>query len=148
MANPKHVMSAGEIADLEAQRSELNSTLKAVGEYGEGTSRRGMVDTSGIKREIEAIDRKIEEGQAPKVSGKAKDALAEEARALEEKIKEGMPTRDELWAKRGEAPGIARKQLNWELRNASNIARWKQIKRRLEAGDPTCSNIEMLRKAK
>ena len=146
---PKHIMSAGEIADLEAQKQELKATLNAMGGgYAEGTSRRGMVDTAGIKREIEAIDQKIQSGQPKKVSGKAKDDIAKEAKALEEEIKEGMPTRAQMWARRGEHPGIVRKQLQWEQKNAERIARWKQLKRRLEPGDPTASNVELLRKAK
>lgn len=138
----KQVLSASEIAALKEESKEISATLNAANEHN-GSNK---IDKGALKRQQAHIDRLIHEGSAPKLSGKEKDKLYARAKELESKIKQGMPTRDQMWAKRGEHPGIVRHQRQWEARNARDIQEWKQIQRALEPGDPTASSIERLRR--
>ena len=144
----KHILSAGEIAALQEEKNEIDSTLNAVDkeQYGSGTHVRSSVDRGALKRQRDAVDRVIHEGSAGKISAAQKDKVASRAKELESQFTQGMPTRDEMWAKRGEHPGIVRKQKNWEERNSQKIQEWKQLRRQLNPDDPTASNIERLRK--
>lgn len=142
----KKILSAGEIAALKEEQQEIDSTLNAVEQQQYGAGARNAVDRGALKRQRQQVDKMIHEGSAGRISGTTKDKLAARAKELEGKFTAGMPTRDEMWAKRGEHPGIVRKQRNWEVRNADPIREWKQIQRQLNPDDPTASNIERLRK--
>ena len=147
-AKQKHILSASEVAALEDEKHEIDSTLNAMEkeQYGHGTHVGSTVDRGAMKRAKAHVDKLIHDGTPGKIAPATKDKLNKRATELEGVFTKGMPTRAEMWAKRGEHPGIVRKQMAWEKRNAGAVQEWKQIQRRLEPEDPTASNIERLRK--
>ena len=70
-------------------------------------------------------------------------AVSREQELLSE-ITEGMPTQAEM---RRSPPGAVSKHMNWETRNKAKIVEWKNLKRRLHAGenDPDAANLERYR---
>lgn len=143
----KQILSASEIQDLKQEKSEVESTLKALdGEgFGKGTPAE-MIDKGRLRAEADRLGQAIVNGTPGRISGVAKDNLVKEMKGLEASISDGMPTRDEM-RKPSDHPGIIRRNQEWEKRNRSNIERWKQGQRQLQPGDPTASNIERLRRA-
>lgn len=141
MATKKHLLSPSEKAALAEEKAELNETIDAMSK-GHGKN----IDVAAMKRQRDHYDQMIHDGSAGRMTGATKDKLSARAKELEGQFTSGMPTRDEMWAKRGEHPGIVRKQMGWEKRNAGSVQEWKQIQRRLEPDNPTASNIERFRK--
>lgn len=102
-------------------------------------------DKGPAQRSIGNINRLLE-GQAPvpTVSGPVKDALYTEKKRLAEKLREGMPTKEEMW--RG-GPHIVHRHMQWEKSNKDTILRYKNVARQLEpdSSDPDLANIESFR---
>ena len=140
-----YILSDGEKRALRDEKSELENTLKLAqsGEYGKGT--RAQVDENYLKNKIKHLDSELIKGSAKNLRGGDKDRLASEAKDLAERMREGMPTRDEM-LRPEKNPGAVMKHVNWDKRNKQNIQRWKQINRQLNPDDPTTSNIEKLRR--
>jgi hypothetical protein len=139
-------LSASEVEGLKAEREEIRETLKAADgtdRYGAGTRAEG-IDRAALQRQDARLRDAIEAGGPRKLSGSMKDKMADECRSLEEGIKHDMPTRAEMEDPRRH-PGAERKHLNWERKNIHNILKWKDLKRQLNPGDPTCSSVENIR---
>lgn len=111
--------------------------------WGEGTSR--SVDNAHVKRQIEHLNRAVASRTPKSLSGMEKDQIARRAREIEDRIKEGMCTKDEMLSPH-KNPGAVRKHFEWEKRNKNLIREWKLAQRKLEPNDPTVSNIERLRR--
>lgn len=143
----QHILSVNEVEGLKSEKRELESTLAALEKdgYGVGTQA-SSISKEGIQKQIKFLDRAIDQGSPKKMTGYSKDKIADEARVLEEKIRENMPSRDEMDNPRRH-PGVIQKQVMWEKRNALAIERWKQIQRQLNPQDPTCSSVEKLRRS-
>jgi len=137
------ILSQGEVENIKGLKQEAESNLREAKQYGVGTSATG-IDQSKIIAEIKHYDKVLAEGVAPKVRGSVKDDMRTEAKALQEKMQQGMPTRYEM-DNPGRCPGAVHKHLNWMKRNDSNVARFKEIQRTLEPEDPTATDIERLR---
>jgi hypothetical protein len=55
-----------------------------------------------------------------------------------------MPSREEMM-KPNMHPGAIEKHIRWEKQNVQNIARYKQLQRQLNPGDPRAGSVENLR---
>lgn len=140
----KEVLSANEKAGLLDSKRDLENQLKEAEEFGAGTAA-SQIDKSTIKKQIDRIDREIELREPPKISGTRKDELAKEARAIEEQVIQGMPTREEM-NHPAKHPGAVRKHLGWLKRNNHLIERYRRIQRLINPEEPDM--IENLRKDK
>ncbi len=148
MGKPKYIMSPSELQGLKSEEAEIRGVLRQLSEgAGAGTRAESAIDKGRLRKQAEMYHRKIQEHTPKRATGATKDKLAKEAKRLETQIKQGMPTREEMWNLK-KHPGAPHKNLSWEERNQARIQRWKQIQRRLEPGDSTASNIEKLRRAK
>lgn len=122
----------------EQQKKTLNSSIQAIRSIG----------TKDVEKEIFRIKRLIEEGTPKAIRSNTKNKLNREYNELLEKIKEGMPTYDEMWQTRN---GVVfgenvRKHREWERRNGKRIERLREIARMLDMHDVSLGSIERLRK--
>lgn len=141
----KRVLSPGEVNSLKEDKSEIEATLRSL-ESGDGAGTRGgQVDRVALQKQAEYLGRQIEQGAPGKLRGGDKDRLADRARELEAKIKEGMPSYDQMM-KPSRHPGIILKNKAWHDRTKTAQMEWKNIQRQLEPGDPSASSIERLRR--
>ena len=139
----REFLSPSELQGLKDEQAEIRSVIKEV-EEGAGTGSK-QADVGQLNREVRRIDKVIEERMPEKIHGIAKDNMAKEEKALEERIAEGMPTRDEMRYPT-KNPGAVRKHMEWDKRNAANISRYVYIQRQLRPDEP--KSIEVLRKEK
>ena len=138
-------LSPSEVQSLRDEKQELQATLNELQNgAGSGTSGSG-INIAGIKGEMARIDKAIEERTPEKPSSITKDRLEKEEKALEERIAEGMPTRDEM-ARPTKNPGAVRKHMEWCKRNQASIERYVQIQRTLRPMEP--KSIDVLRREK
>ena len=137
---PKQVLSATEVETLVSEKKELEGVIRDADEAGAGKS----IDRAQINRQIAHVDAQIREHTPSRISGPSKDRLASESKELAEKIKQGMPTRDEMM-KPSHNPGAIDKHIRWEKANAANIAQYKMIQRQLNPGDRSAGSVENLR---
>lgn len=145
-AKPKEVLSVNELGSLEQERAELERSLREGEGYGAGTKGE-QVDKVAIQRQIKRISQSILDGSPGKLTGKQADSLEREARQLEERFQEGLPTRFEM-AHPSKCPGAVRKHMKWLERNQNTgaVDRYRQIQRTLRPGEE--KSIETLRKDK
>jgi hypothetical protein len=138
------ILSYSEEMSLREEKQELEDTLRQAEEFGTGTPAAQM-DKAALRRQIEGLDHAIASRQAPKISGKKIDSLVREARELEERFKQGLPTRYEM-AHPAKCPGAVRKHMAWVARNEQYVNRYRYIQRLINPDDP--KSIETLRKDK
>jgi len=145
-AKKKQVLSTREIDGLKSEKKELEGTLAQAEGYGEGTPG-AQLDKSKIQAEIRHYENEIEAGSPGRITDKKKDSLYREERELEERFKEGQPTRYEM-DHPGRCPGAVRKHMTWLQRNEGTgaVARYREIQRTLRPGEER--SIEDLRKDK
>ena len=129
---------------LDEQKKDLETQLKDIKEFGTGTPAAQM-DASAIQKQIKRIDKVIEEGEAPKVSGSRKDELYKECQQIREILVQGMPTKYEM-DHPAKCPGAVRKHLNWLRKNTKLIERHRTIQRLINPDEP--ESVEDLRKEK
>lgn len=140
------ILTQNEIQGLKEEKHEIENTLKSLEErVGAGTPAE-QIDRGKLRAEANRLEQAIVFGSPKQIRGASKDAIAAEAKALAEKIQEGMCTRDEM-NRPEKHSGVINKHIEWEKRNKHNIERWKQCQRQLEHGDPGASNIERLRRS-
>lgn len=139
---PVELLSKSEREGLENQKAELESQLKELDEFGQGTPAAQM-DKAEIKRQIARIEKALAARETPHVTGAKKDELIKEAHEIEEKLRDGMPTRDEM-NHPARYPGAVRKHLNWLKRNAALIERYRHIQLLVNPDQP--ESVETLRK--
>ena len=139
----KEILSSSEINDLKSEKQDLEGIIRESEQgAGEGTSR--GIDKAAIQGRMAHIDRLITEGTPDRIVGVSKDRAHNEAKELAEKIKEGMPTRDEMMRPQAN-PGAIDKHMAWEKANGERIARYKHLQRQLNPQDPRAGSIETLR---
>lgn len=143
----QHINSVAEAAALKDEKRELESTLRETEEYGKGTQRDGSINTAFIKSQISRIDKALEEGTPGKLTGMQRDALVKEAKDLETRFQEGLPTKYEM-DHPAKCPGAVRKHMKWLLRfeKTGMVERYRTIQRLLNPGEE--QSIETLRKEK
>lgn len=102
------------------------------------------VDVGALGKQLRGL-RKMYDTQAPtEYKDDKKDAARKRQKYLEEQIKRGMCTSEEM---RKNPPGAVGKHQRWEKNQKKHILEWKNIKLRLNVGntDPDIANVEMLR---
>lgn len=140
----KELLSTSEKEGLLDQKKELQDTLKETQQYGKGTAAE-QLDQATIQKQIGRIDQAILDREPPKLRGAQKDELAKEAEDIENSLREGMPTKDEM-SFPAKNPGAVRKHLNWSAKNVQRIERYRYIQRVLNPDDPR--SVENLRREK
>lgn len=138
------ILTAAEKESLEAEKRDLQDTLKEKESAGKGTSA-DQLNEAAIKRQIQNIDKAIKDRAVPRISGLEKDRLVKEEEKLIDLLREGLPTRDEMDFPT-KNPGAVRKHMRWLDKNKANIERWRYIQRVVHEDDPR--SIENLRKEK
>ena len=138
------VLSTTELDDLKSERDELERSLTEGQGYGIGTAGE-QIDPVKVKREISRLSTSIVDGTPGKLTDKQKDSLVKEAKQLEHRFKEGMPTRYEM-DHPSRCPGAVRKHMKWLQRNENTgaVDRYRQIQRTINPGEE--DSIETLRK--
>ncbi len=138
----KEILSDAEKESLVDQKQELEETLKMAEDYGKGTAAE-QIDKTNLRMQIKRIEHAIDSRSAPRLTDKSRDSLWRELKELEERFKEGLPTRFEM-DHPAKCPGAVRKHLGWLSRNEELIPRYRYILRAL--GE--YRSIEQLRKEK
>jgi hypothetical protein len=140
----KEILTPSEKSGLLDEKHELQGTLKETQQYGRGTAAE-QLDQAALQRQINNIDRVIAEREPPRLSGAKKDEMSKEAEQIENELREGMPTRDEMRFP-AKNPGAVRKHMAWSNKNAQRIERYRYIQRVLNPDDPR--SVENLRREK
>lgn len=140
----KELLSPAEKENLLDQKRELQDTLKETQQYGKGTSAE-QIDQAVLQKQIDRIDKAIEEREPPRLRGAQKDELAKEAEQIEAELREGIPSRYEMDFP-SKNPGAVRKHLAWSAKNAQKVERYRYIQRVLNPDDPR--SVENLRREK
>jgi hypothetical protein len=102
-------------------------------------------DKGEVTRRISRLKNALVTQSPPEdLPGAAKDKLYKEAKALEDKLRQGMPSREEM---RKNPPGTVGEWMRYEKANKKDILKWKNIQQMLEptSDDPDLSNVERLR---
>jgi len=140
----KELLSPAEKEGLLEQKREMQDTLKETQQYGKGTAAE-QLDQAKLQQQMDRIDKAIADREPPKLRSAQKDELAKEAKALEEELRVGMPSKDEM-SHPSKNPGAVRKHMGWNSRNAQRIERYRYIQRVLNPDDPR--SVENLRREK
>lgn len=102
-------------------------------------------DRSAVAQRIKRLEKSlIEQSPEPTLPGAAKDALAKQAKAIEEKVLPGMLSQEEM---RKNPAGSVGHHMRWERAHKQDILAWKNIQLMLEpdSDDPDLANFERLR---
>lgn len=112
-------------------------------------------DKSTIVNEMNRAKQILEEKTPPNVSDRERNDRYTRLKIIEEKIKEGMPTKDEMMGKKIKhpdgsyhyeaIPNIVDKNIAWTLKNDQLVREWKRIKATLDPDNPSATNVEQLR---
>lgn len=140
----KEILSPSEKDSLLDQKRELQDTLRETQQYGKGTAAE-QLDQKAIQKQIDRIDTVIADREPPKLSGHQKDDFVKEIEELENTLREGMPTRDEMRFP-ARNPGAVQKHMKWNSRNAKNIERYRYLQRLMNPEAPR--SVENLRREK
>jgi hypothetical protein len=138
------LLSPMEKEGLYGEKQDLQTQLRDLTEFGQGTAA-VQIDKSIIQKRIDRIDQAIAEREPPKISGSRKDELIKEVGEIKEKLRLGMPTREEM-AHPAKNPGAVRKHMHWDAKNKTLIERFRTIQRLINPDEP--ESIENLRKDK
>ncbi|MFA5234524.1 MAG: hypothetical protein WC390_09010 [Sulfurimonas sp.] len=152
----RNLLNPMQLRDLQLRRSgaekwlktHRNSEFRAVRE----------ADESQARKIIRRCDELLKQRSAPAIDELTKDKMARRIKYLETKIREGMPSRDEMMGKRHSnpdnpnskyqeaIPNVVDRHIKWSLANAVRIKEWKRLKRVIEPDSPESTNVENLRK--
>lgn len=96
------------------------------------------------KRMKRLEDTLVSQSPATDLPGAVKDKLYARAKAIEEKVSNGMLSKEEM---RKNPAGSVGKHMKWEAANKKDILEWKNIQIMLdpESNDPDLSNLERIR---
>jgi len=140
----KELLTPAEKGGLLDEKHELQGTLKETQSYGKGTVAE-QLDQAALQRQIDHIDKVIADREPPRLSSAKKDEMSKEAEEIENALREGMPTRDEMRFP-AKNPGAVRKHMAWSAKHAQRIERYRYIQRVLNPDDPR--SVENLRREK
>lgn len=152
----RNLLTPLQVVEMEKERSNAERWLKTH-RNSEFSAVRGA-DETFARRTIRKCDEMLRLRKAPVVDEMQKDKMARRVKYLEQKIKEGMPTRDEMMGKRHShadnpnskyeeaVPSIVSRHIAWSKANDLRVKEWKRLKRILEPDNPEATNVEMLRK--
>lgn len=119
---------------IETMLSPQNIQLTKMGETAVKNARRHLRDLT--------ID--LEDNTPPSVNGQTKDAIYTESKRLEEKIREGMLSHEEM---RRNPVGAVDHNIKWERQNKGDILKWKNLQLLLhpDSDEQDLCNVEKLR---
>ena len=125
------------------QVDELQSDARTLEHYLNSPA---IQDKGAVKTQLNRVHKALREQSPPDLTGAQKDKVASRAQALEDKIRNGMPSSEEM---RKNPPGAVGKHMRWEKENKSDILEWKNTQITLNKGsdDPDLANVERLRPA-
>jgi len=117
------------------------------------------MDESYVIKQLSTDKKTLNERAAPRdLKDTERTKLYTRVKYLEGKIRDGMPTRDEMMGKRHSnpgnpnskyqeaRPGDVKKHMKWLSATQKYQDEWKKIMRILEPDDPEAANVERLRK--
>lgn len=119
--------------DMEKEQREINAVLNAPVWAKENVTAREKED---LYTRQESLEAQLEELRPPKLDGKAQDALQARLATLEDQIKVGMLSEEEMW--RNPAGSVDRHR-KWEAKNKDKILERRNI---LIALEPESDDIE------
>ena len=125
----------------EEEMKRIEGQLSAPAYVQAGLSAEGRQHLAKRQRDLK---RELTKCSPPEVSGETKDHLNVRRKELEEKIRVGMPTREEM---RRNPVGAVDAHRRWERATERSVLEWKNIKRILgrDSDERDLSNIETLR---
>jgi len=138
-------LKQSQLQEMSQERDRLKQTLHAPPHL-----RNAIQDASTMFGVLKRLETSLERDTPREYTGTDLDKAVRREKELREKIKNGMPTSEEM---RRNPPGALDKHMQWEARNKADIAEWKNIRRRLMASgavessvsDGSVANVEMLR---
>jgi hypothetical protein len=127
------------------QVREMKDEATSIDETLANPVTRALIDDPGeMVRTRQRLEKQIETQSPPKLSPEDRDAAARELGEVTDRIREGMPTAEEM---RKMPPGAIGKHRSWESRHKDDVLRYKRLQIMLnpESTDPDLCNIEKLR---
>jgi len=152
----KNLLGPQQMAEVKAKIAGFERFLKD--HKNSSFKREREADETFARQELKRYKAMLVERSPQEVTGTERTKIYQRVKYLESKIKEGMPTQDEMMGKRHshvdnpsskyqEAEGsVVDRQVKWTLANQARIKEWKHLKRILEPNDPGSTNVEMLRR--
>lgn len=129
---------------MKEEKKELEGVLQEAETAGIGTPAE-QINKASIKSQIRRLDVCLEEAAPGRLTGPQKDALAKREVELEEILRQGIPTFEEM-RHPAKNPGAVRKHMSWDARNKQNIKEYRNIQRLLRPGEE--KSVEQLREEK
>ena len=142
----KPLLREDQVESYNQEARRLRDTLNAPQHI-----RNQVQDMSNLRAQLQRLDKVIETSTPRPYAPTERDAVVRRNAEIEEQIKAGMPTAEEM---RRAPPGAVDKHMDWEKRNKTLILEWKNIQRRMRATEceggvvepgKDLANIERLR---
>jgi len=127
--------------ELKAEISDIDTSLHPANPFRHKNSHDSAEAASRARR----LKKQLETYSPPdSIPGSAKDKIAKRAKELEEKILQGMPSKEEM---RKNPAGMVDRHMSWEKANKRNILEWKNAQIMLEpdSSSKDLANFERLR---
>tara|TARA_R110000850_G_scaffold44057_1_gene112544 strand:- start:4810 stop:5463 length:654 start_codon:yes stop_codon:yes gene_type:complete len=133
---PKNPLRPKQVAEFTDEKKRLETFLQ-----------RPDVDKSDVRKNLRSVNDLIEEQSAKQLTGQDLDSAHSRIATLEETIKKGMLSNEEM---RKSPPGAVGRHIAHDKANKDNIQEWKRLQIATNTGneDPDLANIERLRPAK
>lgn len=105
---------------------------------------RPELNVGEIRVHKKKIEKTLSEGVPQPTTPNRRDEVLARIKNLEGRIRENMPTREQMVRK---PPGAVEHHRRWEAANKDDILEWKDLKRELEpeSRDPDLCNVESIR---
>ena len=135
-------LKAREIGEVQAELSSIDALMEPANAFA-----RKDIDQEGLRqihnRRVFLQD-KLEDHTAPALSGEARDALSRRLNELNDKIRQGMPTHEDM---RRNPAGAVDQHRRWEQLNKAAILERRNAIIALNPGDDSkdLTNIDMIR---
>lgn len=135
-----------QVIDAKEELQSLSATLN-----GPSHIRSRISDLGLMRQRRDNLAKELEKFTPKPFTTETRDTAISEFHALEDKIREGMPSSEEM---RRNPPGAVGKQLSWDKAQRNNVLRYKNLALRLHAGgdlpadmryEGDIANIERLR---
>lgn len=124
--SPKPLMRPHQVREANEERDVLQKKLRSD----------SIQDKGAVANQLRRLERSMAEQVPRPFQGPQKDAAIKLEAALRERIREGMPSMEEM---RKAPPDALEKHQEWERRNKPRLAEWKNLVLRLNADAPDAS---------
>lgn len=128
------------------RKRQIDEYQADIGALQKSLSEPKIQDKAVVKGKLHRMQKALQEQSAPELTPLMKDKVVARGKELEEKIREGMPSSEEM---RKNPPGAVGKHMRWERKNKAAIMEWKNTQVAMNKGsdDPDLANVERLRPA-